>query len=359
VEEDLPMRSVSVVMATYNGAEFVGEQLRSLAAQTVRPAEVIVGDDGSVDDTVGLVRRFAEHAPFPVHVLVNQRRLGYGENFLQAASRASGEYIAFCDQDDVWCPDKVAVSLDALRASGVDLFVHRASVIDRSGRRVGSFSQGIRRTAVHPPLQLAPWSVFYGCTMMFPRRLLALLDPTRRGPHTFDHHGLLSHDLWVYFLASTLGRVATDTRALIAYRQHGANATPSILGAGIRGWFRGLGLPAHPDSPRAAAADHRAVLLGELTEATDDPQLARTAARAARYWTMIGRLERGRLDMYRPPELRQRLHRGVRLVRAGAYRSYGRGGLGRGLLAKDVAVGVLGLNRRPEWAFPRHPTTSS
>jgi len=353
------MSSVSVVMATYNGAEFIGEQLRSLAAQNVRPAELIVSDDGSADDTVELVRRFARHAPFPVHVESNGRRLGYGENFLQAAGRATGEYVAFCDQDDVWHPDKIAVSRGALQTSGADLFVHTASVIDRSGSRVGSFRQGIRRTAVHPPLQLAPWSVFYGCTMTFPRRLLTVLDPARRGPHTFEHQGPLSHDLWVYFLATNLGRVITDSAPLIAYRQHGANATPTILATGVRGWMRGLGVPAHPDSPRAAAADHRAVLLNELAQTTEDRDLALTAARAARYWTTIGRLERGRLDMYRPPELGQRLRRCVRLVRSGGYRSYGNGGLGGGLLAKDLLAGVLRLNRRPEWAVAGQPPALS
>jgi len=345
-----PSSSVSVVMATYNGAEFIGEQLRSLAAQQVRPAELIVSDDGSTDDTVPLVHRFRRHAPFPVHVAQNERRLGYGENFLQAASRATGEYIAFCDQDDVWHPDKIGVSHRALQTSGAELFVHTASVIDRSGNQVGWFRQGIRHTAVHPPLRLAPWSVFYGCTMTFPRRLLSLLDTTRRGPHTFEHQGLLSHDLWVYFLATTLGRVITDTRPLIAYRQHGANATPTILATGARGWLRSLGLPAHPDSPRAAAAGHRAAILDELGKATEDPELARAAIRAARYWATIGRFEQGRLDMYRPPKTGQRLGRCVRLVRSGAYRSYPKGGLGGRLLAKDVAAGLLRLNRRPEWA---------
>ena len=96
--------TVSVVMATYNGAAFIDEQLRSLAAQTVLPSELVVSDDGSTDGTLVHVERFAEVAPFPVLVLRNTEPLGYGENFLRAARLATGDCIALCDQDDVWLP---------------------------------------------------------------------------------------------------------------------------------------------------------------------------------------------------------------------------------------------------------------
>ena len=339
------MNTVTVVMATYNGADFIEEQLRSLAAQTSMPCELVVSDDGSSDATVEIVRRFGEHAPFPVIVRQNERRLGYGENFLSAASLATGHYLAFCDQDDVWRPDKIAVSLRELAATGAELFVHTAAVIDKSGRRVGQFRQGIKRSTVHAPLQLAPWSVFYGCTMMFPRRLLALFDISRRGPHTFEHDGLLSHDLWVYFLATALGRVIVDTNPLIDYRQHGSNATPSIIATGPRAWVRSLGIAAHPQLPRAAVADHRAQLLDELSRSTSEPKLSRTAARAAAYWRTIARYERGRNDLYAGRSLGVRTHRWVRLLASGGYRTFPRGGLGPGLMVKDVQVGLLQLGR--------------
>ena len=344
------MTTVSVVMATYNGAEFISEQLQSLATQTRLPDELVVSDDGSSDATIDIVRQFGQHAPFPVIVRQNQRRLGYGENFLTAASLATGEYIAFCDQDDVWHPDKVAVSLGGLIAIGAELFVHTAAVIDRSGRRAGYFRQGIKTPAVHAPLELAPWSVFYGCTMMFPRRLLGLVDLSRRGPHTFEHDGLLSHDLWIYFLATSLGRVIADTTPLIEYRQHGRNATPSISKTGFRAWVHSLGIAAHPNLPRAAVAEHRAQLLEELSRTVSDPELARAADRAAAYWRIISRYECARLHMYLAPSLPSRARRCARLIGSGGYRPYDHGGLGGRLLLKDVLVGLLQLrhvNRRP------------
>src|SRR5688572_12209484 len=99
--------TVSVVVATFNGERFLGEQLDSIARQPLRPVEVIIADDGSTDGTTGVVQDFAARAPFPVRFLLNERRLGYSDNFLEAAKMAKGDLIAFADQDDVWFPNRL------------------------------------------------------------------------------------------------------------------------------------------------------------------------------------------------------------------------------------------------------------
>lgn len=77
---------ISVAMATYNGALYLQEQLNGLAAQEWLPLELVITDDGSKDDTVSLIKSFILHAPFPVRLEQNTDRLGYGRNFLKAAS---------------------------------------------------------------------------------------------------------------------------------------------------------------------------------------------------------------------------------------------------------------------------------
>src|SRR6478736_4267246 len=79
------MRSVSVAMATYNGARHIQQQLDSLAAQSYLPAELVISDDRSEDDTLAIIQDFAESAPFPVALHVNSDRLGYRRNFMKAA----------------------------------------------------------------------------------------------------------------------------------------------------------------------------------------------------------------------------------------------------------------------------------
>jgi len=100
---------ISIAMATYNGESFLAEQLDNLAKQTLKPLELVVCDDGSTDDTVAILEGFAALAPFPVSIHRNGTRLGHTENFLKAANLCSGKWIGFCDQDDVWLPNKLEV----------------------------------------------------------------------------------------------------------------------------------------------------------------------------------------------------------------------------------------------------------
>ena len=106
------MQTVSVVMSTYNGDRYLEEQLQSLADQVHLPHELVVADDGSTDGTWDIVQDFAARAPFPVVSTRNSENLGYGASFLAATGRASGRLVAFCDQDDVWHPDKLATAAE-------------------------------------------------------------------------------------------------------------------------------------------------------------------------------------------------------------------------------------------------------
>ncbi len=96
-------------MTTYNGQRFLKEQLGSILAQSRRIDELVVCDDGSVDDTVNILNEFASGAPFPVKIVVNEDNLGSTKNFEKAMSICTGDIIILCDQDDVWLPDKVKI----------------------------------------------------------------------------------------------------------------------------------------------------------------------------------------------------------------------------------------------------------
>ena len=103
--------TVSVVMATYNGAEFIEEQLDSILNQT-RPAdELIICDDGSSDKTVEIVRSYiAGHGlEDKWHIFENSENLGYANNFNHSATLATGDLLFFADQDDKWEPEKIRI----------------------------------------------------------------------------------------------------------------------------------------------------------------------------------------------------------------------------------------------------------
>ncbi len=215
--------TVSIVLATHNGAPFLAELLESLAAQTVKPCEIVISDDASTDTTWEILTHFSQHSSIPVLLLQNNPALGYRENFLSAAGRATGDLIAFCDQDDVWLPAKLEACLPSFSSPNTVLVVHQATLISQSGEVLGSFDQEISATSLCPPLSLDPWGIFFGFSVVFRRSLLDAIPAAIRGVDYIIGHGGLAHDRWVYFLANILGDVVLLSERLVRYRQHGQN----------------------------------------------------------------------------------------------------------------------------------------
>jgi glycosyltransferase involved in cell wall biosynthesis len=337
--------TVSVIMATFNGAKFISEQLDSLANQTHLPYELIVSDDGSSDETLSIVTRFKVVAPFPVIIIMNRRRLGYGENFLSAASASKGMYLAFCDQDDIWMPNKLETAVAQLTTLGIDLYVHTAHIIDEHGKEIGSFAQGIYKRQLFEPMTLPPWGVFCGFSMTFRRDILDIIDPSLRGGHTFEFEGQLSHDLWIYFISASLGRVFVDKQELAKYRRHNRNETPNVPGSFLQTLSARLGAPAHPKLRRDAIAEHRSQLMLQLDRPDIQDRLRIHAKKASDYWKKIARFEARRIGIYSRESVARRAVSCAKLLFDGGYRAPSAGGLGWRLFVKDALVGVLQVRR--------------
>ena len=106
----------SVVICTYNGADTIIEQLESIRNQTTKVSEVIICDDRSTDDTVAVVKEYIDKNGLSEwNIYVNEKNLGYASNFFYAAERAQGDYIFFCDQDDIWVEDRVQKLLEQMK----------------------------------------------------------------------------------------------------------------------------------------------------------------------------------------------------------------------------------------------------
>lgn len=106
----------SVIIATYNGAKFIEEQLDSILAQSVQPDEVVITDDGSKDATVEIIRRYidAHELKGRWHLCVNEKNKGYAKNFLDGAMLTTGDIVFLCDQDDIWTPDRLRKMSDVM-----------------------------------------------------------------------------------------------------------------------------------------------------------------------------------------------------------------------------------------------------
>ena len=214
---------VSIVLATYNGELYLKAQLASLAAQTILPMELIITDDGSTDATIAIATAFSKGAPFPVHLRRNDSaKKGYSFNFMSGMAHSCGELIAFCDQDDVWHPDKLKKMLPLFADTRVLLAYHNAVVADKMLNPI----RRLRNPKVERQALAAwpthPWHLSSGFTQVF-RASLRRYDDL--WPTMHDHHDDtgMKHDQWYSLIALMLGGLVYLDEDLALYRQHGGN----------------------------------------------------------------------------------------------------------------------------------------
>jgi glycosyltransferase involved in cell wall biosynthesis len=219
-------------MATYNGARFLEEQLASLAAQTRLPDELVVGDDASTDRTPEILERFSRTAAFPVRIYRNDRNGGFSDNFLNTARRCSGDWIAFCDQDDVWLPHKLATLKRYTELPGRQVLAvtHNAHVVDESLAHSGLHYHNVRKTTICSGRKLPYIWVASGFTMMFRADLVSSIPYEARGPDPNIPNVGLGHDVWISRLARILGDVVILPDDLALYRRHALTTSAFLTG---------------------------------------------------------------------------------------------------------------------------------
>lgn len=209
---------VTVILATYNGEKYLPQQLASLAAQSRRPDRIVLRDDGSVDRSIEMIQAWANLNNIELQQVYGHR-LGPALSFLSAleAAKPSDLYM-FCDQDDVWLPDKIAramANVECTHNAAPTLYATRLEVVDASLNRLStsktpstlSFSSAVCE------------SVLTGCTMAFNA-------PFQQRLSSAMPRFAVMHDWWCYLVATgTLGaKLHFDDAPTMLYRQHDHNA---------------------------------------------------------------------------------------------------------------------------------------
>lgn len=220
------MKSVAVLMCTYNGAAFLDEQLASIFAQSHGNLALWVSDDGSSDRTMDILDG-AKHSQSrqAVHIVAGPRQ-GFGANFLSLISRPeiSADVYTFADQDDIWEVDKVARAVEALAAVPNDMpavYISRTRLVDEANLEIGLSPEFSRPPAFRNALVQ---SIGGGNTMAVNRaaRDLIASAPTAH---------CVSHDWWIYMLVTGAGgQMIIDRATPVRYRQHGQNLMGTNLG---------------------------------------------------------------------------------------------------------------------------------
>lgn len=231
---------VDILMATYNGADYIKQQIDSILRQTCQEFYLIIRDDGSSDNTIDILETYASHYPDKIYLLKDQKgNLGVRRNFQQMLQYSlyttKGQYIMLCDQDDIWLPEKIEKTMQKIKqiekkADQKDigkkpvpsLVFTDLMLIDEEGQIISNSMweyAGVnpKATALN---KLIHNNVITGCTVMINRKLAELTSSIPAGCDM--------HDYWIALVASSFGRIDYINESLIQYRQHTKNQIGSI-----------------------------------------------------------------------------------------------------------------------------------
>lgn len=205
---------VSIALCTYRGAQHLKVQLDSLLVQTYPHIEIIISDDCSTDGTRVLLEEYASREA-RIKVFYQEKNLGYVQNFEFAMTQCRGEYIALCDQDDYWYPQKIEELVNGIGSAW--MIYHDSELVDEKGLPLNvRFTDRVRFVqgqGIEPFLMLNCVSAH---AMMIRKELLAIASPFPTA---------LFHDWWLAFAASAKGEIRYLSSVLVSYRQHSTNAT--------------------------------------------------------------------------------------------------------------------------------------
>lgn len=207
---------VCVLMSTYNGEDYVKEQIESILEQEDVLVRLLVRDDGSSDRTLSILEDYERQGR--LDILPSRENIGAGQSFLELLRKASADfrYFAFSDQDDVWQPDKLARAVLKLESSGTNqpaMVFSRQEVVDQDLNTIG---------LSHIPQRIGLGNALVecitpGCTIVLNQQARNLL--VNNYPASLH----MMHDWWIYLTLACFGNIVYERTLSMKYRQHGKN----------------------------------------------------------------------------------------------------------------------------------------
>ncbi|MFA5984739.1 MAG: glycosyltransferase family 2 protein [Methylococcaceae bacterium] len=209
---------VSIVIATYNGERFLREQLDSLVQQSYPNIEIVAVDDCSTDNTLSILNEYANKYQY-VTVIKNEQNLGYQKNFEKGFSLAKGDYIAPCDQDDIWLTNKIEVLVQQIGNHAIAYC--NSAFITSSGKAIGEKMSDTKvLTHFNSPIMYSVGASAPGHAMLVTKETVMAAMPFPL---------LLTHDTWLGFVATFTNSLKYIDEVLVLYRRHDANVFGAFL----------------------------------------------------------------------------------------------------------------------------------
>ncbi|MCJ8497157.1 glycosyltransferase family 2 protein [Chryseobacterium salipaludis] len=222
--KDRKMFKISVALCTYNGSEYLDRQLNSILKQTFQPDEIIIVDDCSTDDTRDIIAKY-ERKYSIVKSVFNDYNIGSNLSFRKAISYTSNNFIALCDQDDIWYDNKLEVQITSVMKlddpfSKPLVAYHDLQLIDTVNQVIhNSFWQLHQFNAAKFSYQdLFLYNIVTGCTCLINRRMKTELLKS-------NMTNIIMHDYLIALIAYSFGTVIYHDQPLMYYRSHSSSVT--------------------------------------------------------------------------------------------------------------------------------------
>jgi len=222
--EMMSLATVQVLLSAYNGSKYIAEQIESILNQSYHTIKLLVRDDGSTDETTNILQFYRKRYPSKIQCIKGEN-IGIVDSFLELLKHAdpSCDYFCFCDQDDVWLPDKVERAVKFLHSyrSIPAMVCTSTRITDDSLRPISIWPK--------PPLREPSFynamvqNIAVGATTTLNQQAWKLV-----AGKPVCSENILMHDWWAYLCVSAFGKVIFDPEPSILYRQHGNNAVGSI-----------------------------------------------------------------------------------------------------------------------------------
>lgn len=241
---ELTLPKIHILLASYNGSEFITEQLDSIFSQSHQNIKVTVRDDGSTDNTVELINNYKNNNDVDIALIENSsNKKGHSSNFAalsEIALKSECDYFCFSDQDDVWHSNKLSLlvsemqGLEKSHANSTPILLHSdLVVVDAKLKAIApSFVkfQGLPNPKHHSFPEFSYQNVVTGCACMFNKALLNVAVPIPACSPV--------HDWWFAVCAQSFGIVKFIDMPLINYRQHGVNSIGATHVKDQRSFFK-------------------------------------------------------------------------------------------------------------------------
>jgi glycosyltransferase involved in cell wall biosynthesis len=219
---------IDILLATYNGEKFLKQQIDSILAQSNQDWQLLIRDDNSSDSTVNIIKDYAVKYPHKIRLIEDNRgRLGPALNFGKLLEHADNDYVMFSDQDDVWLPDKIDLTLNTMKDAeeiypNMPILVHTDLKVVNEDLKI--IADSLWSYCKVSPLNNSLNKIIYrnvatGCTTMINRKAVEVSKPIPPEARV--------HDWWVALNVAKTGKLVHVSLPTILYRQH----PQSIIGA--------------------------------------------------------------------------------------------------------------------------------